>query len=110
MAEKEVKKKEKEVKATEVKNKSKKEKVKKEKVKKDHRKLFLRILIVLLILELLAIPGFIFAGMNQVIPIVLFIILPTVFAIAIVLLASSCLKSSLKEEKSDSVVPQNTKK
>ncbi len=92
MAEKEKKVKEKKVKEN---------KPKKEKVKKDHRKLFLRVLIVLLILELLSIPGFIFAGMNQTIPIVLFIVVPTVFAIIIVLLANSCLKTSLKREASE---------
>ena len=89
MVKKEKREKEKKVKET---------KPKKEKIKKDHRKLFLRVLIILFILELLSIPGFIFAGMNQVIPIVLFIVVPTVFAIIIVLLASSCLKMSLERE------------
>ena len=76
-----------------------KEKVKERKVKKYHRQLFLRILIVLSVLELLAISEFIFARMNQTIPIVLFIVAPTVFAIIIVLLENSCLKTNLKKKK-----------
>lgn len=57
----------------------------------------LAILLILSVLELLMIPGFIYAGMNQIFPIIMFIVLPTVFAFVILLLSRNTLMESRKK-------------
>ena len=66
-------------------------------------------LLILVILELLMIPGFVYAGMNQIFPIIMFIVLPTVFAFVILLLSRNTLMESRKkarrkfEQKNESI-------
>jgi len=54
-------------------------------------------LLILFVLELLMIPGFVYAGMNQIFPIVMFVVLPTVFALIILLLSRNTLMESRKK-------------
>jgi len=54
-------------------------------------------LLILVILELLMIPAFVYAGMNQIFPIIMFIVLPTVFAIVILLLSRNTLMESKRK-------------
>ena len=63
--------------------------VQKNKKKKDWNKIFLIILLALLILEIL-IPCLVYAEVKKVLPIVFFLIIPTVFAIIILLLSRNC--------------------
>ena len=64
--------------------------VQKNKKKKDWNKIFLIILLVLLILEIILIPCLVYAEVKKVLPIVFFLIIPTVFAIIIFHYKISC--------------------
>ncbi len=80
--------------------KDKKERqVSKNKEKKDISKNILIVLIVLVALEVCMIPCFIYAGMNQIFPIVMFLIFPTLFAIFVLLLSRNTLIESKKKRK-----------
>ena len=57
----------------------------------------LAVLLVLSVLELLMIPCFIYAGMNQIFPIIMFVILPTVCAFVILLLSRNTLMESKRK-------------
>ena len=74
--------------------------VKRKKAKKKKMNMTDRMLVVLLILvavELLMIPCFIYAGMNQIFPIIMFVVLPTVCAFIILLLSRNTLMESKKK-------------
>ena len=64
--------------------------VQKNKKKKDWNKIFLIILLALLILEIILIPCLVYAEVKKVLPIVFFLIIPTVFATIILLLSRNC--------------------
>lgn len=68
----------------------KKEKKVVEKKKKDWNKIWLIILLVLLALEVVLIPLLIYAEVKRVLPIVAFLVIPTLFGIVILLLSRNC--------------------
>lgn len=87
-------------KVEENKKEKKTRKTKKLKTKKNIMDRVLIILIGLVVLEVLMIPGFIYAGMNQIFPIIMFLVLPTSLAIFILLLSRNTLKESRKKKQS----------
>lgn len=78
--------------------------VQKNKKKKDWNKIFLIILLALLILEIILIPCLVYAEVKKVLPIVFFLIIPTVFAIIILILSRNC--STDFEKKRKKVIPK----
>lgn len=60
------------------------------KVKKDWNKILLITLLVLLALEISLIPCLVYAEVKRILPIVAFLILPTLFGIVILLLSRNC--------------------
>lgn len=56
-------------------------------------------LMILVILEFCMIPCFVYAGMNQIFPIIMFLILPTSFAIIVLLLSKNTVKESKKKKR-----------
>lgn len=73
--------------------------MKKEKngVKKDKSKIVMIVLTVLLILEILLIPCLVYAEVRKVLPIVGFLILPTLLGIFILLISRNCSKDYQKK-------------
>jgi len=67
-----------------------KEKKKVEKKKKDWNKILLIILLVLLALEVVLIPLLIYAEVKKILPIIAFLIIPTLFGIMVLLLSRNC--------------------
>ncbi|MBE6147612.1 MAG: hypothetical protein E7168_04695 [Firmicutes bacterium] len=67
--------------------KEKKEHIKK--IKKDGSRALIIVLIILFVIELLLIPGFMYAGMKKALPTVAFIIIPTLFALFVVVLCKT---------------------
>ena len=67
--------------------------------KKDFLDYGLLALSVLMILEFLMIPCFVYAGMNQIFTIIMFILLPTLFALTILLLSRNTIKELKKRAK-----------
>lgn len=61
-----------------------------EKKKKDWNKIWLICLLVLLALEVVLIPLLIYAEVKRVLPIIAFLIVPTLFGIVILLLSRNC--------------------
>lgn len=70
---------------------SKEKKIKKNKVKKDPRKVALIILIVLVILEIIMIPLLVYAKIVKPLPVIMFLVIPTLLAIGILLLCRNAL-------------------
>lgn len=68
-------------------------------MKKDKSQIILKVLIVLLVLEVLFIPLLVIAEIKKVLPIVFFLIIPTLFSIFIVLLSKNCMNSYLRKKK-----------
>ena len=66
------------------------EKKQKNKVKKDWNKILLISMIVLLVLEVVLIPCLVYAEVKKVLPIIAFLVIPTVFGIVILLLSRNC--------------------
>ena len=69
----------------------KEKKVKKVKGKKDVSKIILIVLFVLVILEVVTIPLLIYAKIIKALPIIFFLVIPTLLAIAILLLSRNSL-------------------
>lgn len=55
-------------------------------------------LMILVALELCMIPCFVYAGMNQIFPVIMFLIIPTIFAIIVFLLSKNTLNQSIKNK------------
>lgn len=70
--------------------KKEKKVVKKNKVKKDWNKILLIIMLILLALEVVLIPCLVYAEVKKILPIVAFLIVPTLFGIIILLLSRNC--------------------
>lgn len=88
-----------------------KKKVKKaKKGKKDRSKGVLIALLVLVVLELCMIPAFVYAGMNQWFPIVMFLVLPTVFAIIVLLLSRNTVKDAKRRREALEETPNQEEK
>lgn len=64
--------------------------MKKKKTKKNWNKIWLITLLVLLALEITLIPCLIFAEVKKILPIIFFLILPTLFGIVVLLLSKTC--------------------
>ena len=64
-------------------------------MKKD---LVFKILLVLLILEVISIPFLVIAEVKRILPIIFFLVIPTILAIAIYLLGKNCLNSYEKKK------------
>jgi membrane protein YdbS with pleckstrin-like domain len=60
------------------------------KKKKDWNKIFLITLLILLLLEIVLIPCLVYAEVKRILPIVAFLIVPTLFGIIILLLSRNC--------------------
>ncbi len=69
----------------------------KAKEKKEPLDRILKVLIILVVLEVCMIPCFIYAGMNQVFPIIMFLVLPTCLAFLVLLLSRNTLIESRKK-------------
>lgn len=63
---------------------------KKNKNKKDWNKIWLIVLLVLLALEIVLIPLLVYAEVKRALPIVAFLVIPTLFGIVILLLSRNC--------------------
>ena len=70
--------------------KEKKKVEKKNKTKKDWNKTWLIILLVLLAIEIVLIPLLVYAEVKRVLPIIAFLIVPTLFGIVILCLSKNC--------------------
>ena len=68
----------------------KKEKKQVQKKRKDWNKIWLIIILVLLLLEIVLIPCLVYAEVKRILPIVAFLIVPTLFGIVILLLSRNC--------------------
>lgn len=100
-----------EIEDVKVKETKERKKVKKEKKeKKDCSKGVLIALLVLVILELCMIPAFVYAGMNQWFPIVMFLVLPTVFAIIVLLLSKNTVKDAKRRREVLEEIPNQEEK
>lgn len=64
--------------------------VQKNSKKRDINKTFLMILLALLALEIILIPCLVYAEVKRLLPIVFFLILPTLFGIVVLLLSRNC--------------------
>lgn len=69
----------------------KKKEVKKVKSNRDWNKIFLITLLVLLALEVVLIPCLVYSEVKTLLPIIAFLILPTLFGIVILLLSRNCI-------------------
>ncbi len=63
---------------------------KKVKSKKDWNKILLTAMLILLLLEIILIPCLVYAEVKRILPIVAFLIIPTLFGIVILLLSRNC--------------------
>lgn len=70
----------------------------KEKKKKDVNKILLIVLFVLLGLEVLFIPLLVLAEVKKILPIIAFLVIPTLLAIGIVFLSRNCFNSYEKKK------------
>lgn len=68
----------------------KKENKKEIKKKKDWNKILLITMLVLLALEVILIPCLVYAEVKKLLPIIAFLVIPTVFGIVILLLSRNC--------------------
>lgn len=59
-------------------------------IKRDWNKMLLITLLILLLLEIVLIPCLIYAEVKRVLPIIMFLILPTICGIALLLLSKNC--------------------
>ena len=69
------------------------------KEKKDVNEILLKVLFVLLILEVICIPLLVIAEVKRILPIIFFLIIPTLFALGIVYLSKSCMNSYENKKK-----------
>ena len=68
-------------------------------MKKNINEILLKVLTVLLILEIVSIPLLIIAEVKRLIPIIFFIIIPTLLALGIFFLSKNCLESYERKKK-----------